>query len=147
MLGFDLRRLRQRVFKNDTLPYTVHHWSEGDVLLGPPQVLYRVDLTGSSGAGSQWFDTTFALPVELPGRLDGIVGWFEADLGADVRLSTSPLSPPTHWGQVVFPIVPSYAVDPSSSVRMRCGFLPGGRWVYVPEVGNPGTADGTAVRT
>ncbi len=50
---------------------------------------------------------TFALEVVLPvGRalpVQALVGWFVADLGAGVELSTAPGNR-THWGQMVFPL-------------------------------------------
>lgn len=52
----------------------------------------------------------FALETELTvtksATVHGLVGWFDADLGADVVLSTAP-GQRTHWGQMVFPLPPT----------------------------------------
>jgi protein arginine N-methyltransferase 1 len=43
--------------------------------------------------------------IERDGTLHGLAGWFEAQLSADVRLSTAPGTEPTHWRQTFFPVV------------------------------------------
>lgn len=47
-----------------------------------------------------------SLVVERAGPVTGIVCAFEAELADDVVLSTSVYAPPTHWGQVFFPVHP-----------------------------------------
>lgn len=48
-------------------------------------------------------DLRARLTVTRAWALDAIVGWFEADLGHGVRLSTAP-GVRTHWGQMAFPV-------------------------------------------
>jgi protein arginine N-methyltransferase 1 len=43
---------------------------------------------------------------ELPGgTIHGLGLWWDAELIADIHLSTSPLAPPTHWEQIYLPLV------------------------------------------
>lgn len=46
------------------------------------------------------------LVAEKSATLHALVGWFDADLGAGVVLSTAP-GQRTHWGQMVFPLPPT----------------------------------------
>ncbi|HRE90839.1 MAG TPA: methyltransferase domain-containing protein [Myxococcota bacterium] len=46
------------------------------------------------------------LEVVKSGTVHGLVGWFDADLGEGVVLSTAP-GQRTHWGQMVFPLPPT----------------------------------------
>jgi protein arginine N-methyltransferase 1 len=69
--------------------------------LGPESVcIVDFDLTTIT-------ETPRALAGRIEPRTDtvvyGLCGWFEAQLSPNVRLSTSPFSPPTHWLHFHFP--------------------------------------------
>jgi SAM-dependent methyltransferase len=49
--------------------------------------------------------------------IDGIAGWFLAELAPGIALDTAP-GVVTHWGQVVFPI-PATEVDPGDGLSLR----------------------------
>jgi len=57
------------------------------------------------------------LAVTAARTLHALVGWFEADLGAGVTLSTAP-GVITHWGQMAFPL-PATPVVPGDTVDVR----------------------------
>ena len=77
---------------------------------------------------------TFMLNVELAVTralpLQALVGWFVADLGGAVELSTAPGNR-THWGQMVFP-VPTTRVRKGDvvSARVELGMDDRGRGHY-----------------
>lgn len=50
--------------------------------------------------------------------VQGICGWFVADLTDDIKLDTSPDSPPTHWQQTVYPINPSISVKAGDTLSV-----------------------------
>jgi hypothetical protein len=43
--------------------------------------------------------------MQRSSEITAIVGWFEVEMTKDNWLSTSPFEPPTHWKQVVLPII------------------------------------------
>ena len=48
----------------------------------------------------------------------GFAVWWEADLGAGVRMSTAPGSPRTHWEQLYFPLLEPIAVAPGETLTV-----------------------------
>ncbi len=67
-----------------------------------PVTLTSFPLTDAPDA----FTLSATLQVTRTVTLHALVGWFDADLGADVVLSTAP-GVRTHWGQMAFPIPPT----------------------------------------
>ncbi|MBT6275586.1 MAG: hypothetical protein HOI95_15805, partial [Chromatiales bacterium] len=53
------------------------------------------------------------------GTLHGIAGWFRATLAPGVVLNTGPRKPPTHWGQVFFPIGEPVKVRAGGSLHVH----------------------------
>ncbi len=51
------------------------------------------------------FDSSLEFTFRRSGRLRALAGWFEAQLAADVLLTTAP-GHETHWGQHLFPLPP-----------------------------------------
>jgi SAM-dependent methyltransferase len=49
------------------------------------------------------FELSFRLELTRAAPVHALIGYFEADLGADVLLSTAP-GAVTHWGQMAFPL-------------------------------------------
>lgn len=62
-------------------------------------------------------DHTLRFELQRGGRLQGLAGWFEAELAPDVTLSTRP-GIGTHWGQYLFPLPPT-EVRPGDVVDVR----------------------------
>jgi protein arginine N-methyltransferase 1 len=93
-----------------------------DQLLSEPQAGARVDL----GVVSQYplrIDTTFA--VRRNGTLDGIAGWFAAQLSPSVTLSNSPLDPDRITRrQAFFPIESPVAVAGGDRIEVSVRILP-----------------------
>jgi len=56
------------------------------------------------------------LPVTRAVTLHALVGWFDADLGGGITLTTAP-GVRTHWGQMAFPL-PATAVRPGDAVEV-----------------------------
>lgn len=83
------------------------------------------------------------LTVGARRTLDALVGWFDADLGADVVLSTRP-GVRTHWGQMAF-VVPSTAVAPGDTVSFRLTLSMDdalkSRWRWEGTIRRPGRED------
>lgn len=48
----------------------------------------------------------------------GFAVWWEADLGAGVRMSTAPGSPRTHWEQLYFPLLEPIVVAPGETLTV-----------------------------
>lgn len=127
--GFDLRRLRQAVLTDAVTPYVPHAFGLDDRELGP-----RVEL-GAWQLGvddSSRFLRDISCPIDQDGQLDGFLGTFTAELAPGVFLRTCPEDPPTHWGQVVLPVVPARSVAAGTRAGLTIGFHAGGRWSYAP---------------
>ena len=87
---------------------------------------------------------TSALEVSRALPVEALVGWFEADLGAGVVLSTAP-GCRTHWGQMAFPI-PATRVRKGDVVdsRVELGMDEAGRghYTWAGTVRRPGHPEG-----
>lgn len=89
-------------------------------LVSAAAVLHRIDLEVDAWRGD--LDAKVELVARRRGRVHGIAGWFIAELGGGVTLSTAPGKPETIWRQVFFPLARAVAVRPGAviEVRMRC---------------------------
>lgn len=56
----------------------------------------------------------------------GLCLWWEAELWEGVRLSTSPLAPPTHWEQIYLPLLAPLEAEPGD--RLHCELSLDTRW-------------------
>jgi SAM-dependent methyltransferase len=70
-------------------------------LLASPQIFAEVDLRSHEQVA---LGRKLLFPIERPGTLHGVAGWFDLMLDEQTFLSTSPALPPTHWKQAVFPL-------------------------------------------
>ncbi len=70
-------------------------------LLASPQVFAEVDLRRHEQVA---VGRKLLFPIERPGTLHGVAGWFDLMLDEETSLSTSPEAPATHWRQAVFPL-------------------------------------------
>jgi type I protein arginine methyltransferase len=70
----------------------------------------------------RWFDGTIA-PARAA-TVYGMCGWFEAQLSPNVRLSTSPFAPPTHWFQFHFPFAEPLEVAAGQPVEIEVEIVP-----------------------
>ena len=56
---------------------------------------------------------------EKPQRINGICGWFTAQLSEDIVLDTGPHAAPTHWKQTIYPIYPGVDVNTGDTMIAR----------------------------
>jgi protein arginine N-methyltransferase 1 len=54
----------------------------------------------------------------------GMCGWFEAQLSPNVRLSTSPFAPSTHWFQFHFPFDAPLTVAAGQPIDLEVEIVP-----------------------
>ncbi len=57
--------------------------------------------------------------IQRSGKLHGFVGWFEAYLLDEIKISTSPYDPPTHWLCTFFPIEKPYRLTKDDLIKFR----------------------------
>jgi SAM-dependent methyltransferase len=105
------------------------------ISVGPEALLAPGKAVGTWRPGERL--PTFETP-DIPwvtaraGRLRGFVGWFEADLGHGVRLSTAP-GIATHWHQILFP-AEARVIDAGTSLQLRLSVeldgSPEPRWAW-----------------
>ncbi len=71
-----------------------------DKLLTDPVSLASIDLrTVPDGA----FEGHAFITMKKPGAIHGVAGWFTLALTDEIKISTAPDAPQTHWKQAVFP--------------------------------------------
>ncbi len=70
-------------------------------LMAAPQVFADVDLRQHEDLALR---NTLLYPIQRPGTLHGVAGWFQVDLAPGILISTAPNAPSTHWRQAVFPL-------------------------------------------
>jgi hypothetical protein len=78
-------------------------------------------------------ETMIPFSVGKSGRLDGFLGWFEAELWDRVKISNSPWLPLTAWWQIYFPVMEQPTVDPGDRIFLRLdpNMVAGGAdWIY-----------------
>lgn len=111
MYGIDFEPARQEAAKT---PYaTIITRQE---FLSPPVSLKRVDFYKVDEA---IVDETVSFVINKPGILHGWGGWFEVQLSEDVKISTSPELPDTHWKNIFFPTVIPMRVSPGDIIKLR----------------------------
>lgn len=96
-------------------------------LLTEPVVVSTFDLTAVSVQEVQKFDVQLSFTVAKPGKLAALSLWFDTEFvlpGSTeaVVLSTSPMSPPTHWKQTVIQLGCFAQVQPGEIVKLKVGF-------------------------
>jgi protein arginine N-methyltransferase 1 len=71
-----------------------------DKLLTDPISIATLDLRSvASGA----FETRSFISLKKSGTVHGVAGWFTVTLTENIKISTAPDAPHTHWKQAVFP--------------------------------------------
>ncbi|MCP3915107.1 MAG: hypothetical protein GY711_06100 [bacterium] len=88
-------------------------------LLGEPVLLSELDLARAQPGHRVAGKAVLRIAADAAGdaaSVAGIAGWFEADLGDGIVLSTAPWEPATHWRQVLFPLPEARSLAPGSEV-------------------------------
>lgn len=131
--GFDFRAARGFAEQSSYVLRT-----EPEFLISAPQELTRFPLLDAPDV----FELPLRLEITRGAPLHALIGWFEADLGAGVVLSTAP-GVLTHWGQMAFPLpeTPARAGDVIAG-RLDLILGPDGssRFRWSGEVQGPGVA-------
>ncbi|TNF27745.1 MAG: methyltransferase domain-containing protein [Deltaproteobacteria bacterium] len=113
--------------------------TEPELLVTAPSEVARFDLVESPD--------TFSLRAELEvlhtRTLHAVIGWFDAQLTADVTLSTRP-GTRTHWGQTAFsvpstPVVPGDVIEVEIELVMDADLK--SRWAWRGVIRRPGRED------
>lgn len=99
---------------------------EPELLLGPTATWQAFDLL----AAPDCLSGAVELVVTRPAKLHGVLGWFDADLGNGIELSTGP-GQRTHWGQMLFPIAETAVVaDDRLTFELSLRMDPDYRWIF-----------------
>ncbi len=72
------------------------------MLVAPGAAIHAIDLERGAWTGKVTGTATWT--ARRAARMHGFAGWFVADLGEGVTLSTAPGKPETIWRQVLFPL-------------------------------------------
>ncbi len=99
---------------------------EPGALRATPAVVHTLDCARAD-ASAQTFEAEVSFTVERDALLDGVAGWFEADLAPGVTLDTGPAAPATHWRQLLLQVDP-VPVAPGDVVVVRLAAGEPGSW-------------------
>lgn len=67
----------------------------------------------------QTIEMTAEFPFSSHDEINGICGWFAAQLADDIALDTGPFSTPTHWKQIVYPFYPKIEVSAGATLVLQ----------------------------
>ena len=106
----DFSFLHERPYDIDFAPIADVPLRQADLsVLAPDQILESVvDLDTLDLHALAAPPTTLSGSVipNKKAKIYALCGWFSTHLGSDVRFSTGPNDPPTHWDQMIFPTQP-----------------------------------------
>lgn len=92
-------------------------------LLARPALAWDIDLaTFPADEAARPFTASLEFELEKAGRMNGLMGWFEAPLSEKIVLTNRPGAPDTHWGRYVFPLGETQDVEAGTEVRARIQF-------------------------
>ncbi|WP_433872556.1 methyltransferase domain-containing protein [Saccharopolyspora sp. CA-218241] len=109
LLGFHLDVVAESVRPEAQL----HFFQRDPVLLGEPVVL----VDGELGERPDEVPSVVRLPIGRSGRVQAVMGYFEADFGAGVSLANFPSYPGCNWAVWIWP-VRSTDVDEGDEIRV-----------------------------
>jgi type I protein arginine methyltransferase len=92
-----------------------------DEILGDTASLGEIELTTLPRMPLKW---SGRITSRDPGVVFGVCGWFDAQLSPGVRLSTSPLEPPTHWWHFFFPFDRPLELSAGETVDIEVKIVP-----------------------
>lgn len=105
-------------------------------LIAPGAALRTIDVETAAWRGA--LDATVEFVPRRSARVHGFVGWFTADLGGGVTLSTAPGKPATVWRQVFFPLPQPIKVTTRTRIRLTVRCLAGEHFDWAGEIGQNG---------
>lgn len=112
-VGFDVS-LMNLVATRSHFPVRLDTWPHE--VLSEPLLLTEFDLlSGPLGPGRRLLSPT----VTSVGEADGLAGWFEMNLGADVVLHSSPGKAGAHWMQAFIPLAKPVALTPGQDLGIE----------------------------
>jgi len=84
--------------------------------LGPAQVVERIRFAQDMAPRRHRFE--LQLPIERPGTLHGLLGWFDAELADGIRIASYPAYPGCHWQTWNWPVHPPRRVAPGQRLAV-----------------------------
>jgi hypothetical protein len=97
--GVDYTPFREKLFAR---PYLVRASGTNFSEIAEPVVCHQIDFTK---AANNPLKTMVAFRAKASGRIDGFLGWFEANLCEEVSVSNSPYLPLSNWWQLYLPTI------------------------------------------
>ncbi|HLJ15271.1 MAG TPA: 50S ribosomal protein L11 methyltransferase [Bryobacteraceae bacterium] len=97
--GLNYQPYRKQLFDQ---PFLMRASGEAFVELSAPAVCHKLDFSRDSQIPGKSI-TPFR--ISRDGRLDGFLGWFEAQLAPGVAIGNSPYLPHNNWWQLYFPVL------------------------------------------
>ena len=134
LYDLDFRPFSKRLFKACQI---VQASGTPFVALSEPTLCYHLDFRKDMQSPGKTF---VPFRIATDGRLDGFLGWFEAQLCDGVTLSNSPYLPLTHWGQLYFPVLeqPQYRAGQTLLFCLDPNMIRGeAQWKYAVQPATP----------
>ena len=132
--GFDYQAFRQARFAH---PYLIQASGKNFMALADVAACNELDFHRDIDIPAE---TIVPFSVDKAGRLDGFLGWFEADLWDRVKISNSPWLPLTSWSQIYFPVMEQPAVQTTDKIFLRLNpnmVEAQANWLYTVTIAQP----------
>ncbi len=104
------------------------------MLVAPGAPLQAIDL--ERGAWPAKISGTAIFTARRAARIHGFAGWFVADLGAGVELSTAPGKPETIWRQLLFPLPAPQRVARGGAIELAFECIGGSDFDWSGAIGS-----------
>lgn len=100
---------------NDTY---INHINSNE-LASNGKCVFSLDLLNIQRNQLNKIEMTEEFSFEKPQRINGICGWFNAQLSEEIVLDTGPHAAATHWKQTIYPIYPGVDVNTGDTMIAR----------------------------
>ena len=117
--GFDFRRLWEHQIDDWHYGY---HVGGADMFAEPRMMWSHDSYTTTLEDAKKPYEVKLTFPVLKGGEVNGLVVWFDSDVGGGAKLGNAPGAEPTHFAPATFAFDHPYMVNPGSRIEVEFTF-------------------------